>query len=147
MLFLTVALAVVSCNRKTVYHHYEHTPLTGWDKEDTLFFSVERMPQEAVIGRDVELRIADSYPFRSLCLIVEQTVYPSCQTRCDTVSCPLVDPDGTMLGQGITLYQYRFPLPEVRLNEGDSLRLSVRHDMRRETLAGIADIGIRMMAY
>lgn len=138
---------MVGCGRKTIYHHYEHTPLTGWEKDDTLFFSVEHMTHDAVVQRDVELRIADNYPFRSLSLVVEQTVQPSCHSRRDTLDCQFMTPDGKILGQGITLYQYRFPLPDVKLNEGDTLSLRVYHNMRRETLAGIADIGIRMAAY
>ena len=143
---LAVALAVASCDRKTIYHHYEHTPLSGWEKDDTLFFSMKPITQAAVLHRDIELRTDDSYPFRSLNLIVEQTTFPSRLIRRDTLDCQLVTPDGTMLGRGITLYQYRFRLPDVSLTEGDSLSLSIHHNMRRETLPGIADVGIRMMA-
>ena len=144
---LTVALAVASCDRKTIYHHYEPTPLAGWEKGDTLFFAVKPIGQQTTIQRDIELRIADSYPFRSLNLIVEQTTLPSYKIRRDTVDCQFMTPNGKVLGQGITLYQYRFRLPDVSLNEGDSLRLSIYHNMRRETLTGIADIGIRMTGY
>ena len=144
---ITVALVTASCDRKTIYHHYEHTSLTGWEKGDTLFFSPKRMTQTAVIQRDVELRISDNYPFRSLNLIIEQTTLPSCHIRRDTLDCQFMTPDGKILGQGITLYQYRFRLPEVSLNEGDSLSISIYHNMRREILSGIADIGVRLSAY
>lgn len=147
LIFLTVALVVSGCNRKTIYHHYEHTSLAGWEKDDTLFFSVELMPQGGSVQRDVELRIADNYPFRSLSLIVEQTTLPSCQTRRDTLDCQFVAHDGKILGQGITLYQYRFQLPDVNVSEGDTLKFSIYHNMRRETLTGIADVGIRLTAY
>ena len=147
MFFMTVALAMASCDRKTIYHHYEHTPLTGWEKNDTLFFSLSRIAKDAVIQRDIELRIADSYPFRNLSLIIEQTTWPAGHTHRDTLDCQLMAPDGKILGQGITLYQYRFSLPDMSLNEGDSLSLHICHDMRRETLPGIADIGIRLAAY
>ena len=147
IIYITVALVTASCDRKTVYHHYEHTPLEGWEKDDTLFFSTERMPQEAALQRDIELRMADSYPFRNLSLIIEQTTLPSCHTQRDTLDCPLITPDGKILGQGITLYQYRFRLPDISVSEGDSLKLKIYHNMRRETLTGIADIGVRLMTY
>ena len=139
-----VVLAVAGCDRKTVFHHYEHTPLTGWEKGDTLFFTIQRMPLTAVLQRDVELRTTDSYPFGNISLVVEQTTFPSRLTRRDTLDCRLVTPDGTLTGRGITLYQYRFPLPAVSLAEGDSVRLGICHNMRRETLTGIADVGIRL---
>ena len=145
-ILLTVALAIAGCDRKTIFHHYEHTPLAGWAKDDTLFFSVQYVPQATVVHRDIELRTDDSYPFRNLSLIVEQTTFPSQLIRRDTFDCQLMTPDGTVLGQGITLYQYRFHLPDVSLTEGDSLCLSIHHNMRREALPGIADVGIRMTA-
>ena len=146
-MLLTVVLAIAGCDRKIVYHHYEPTSLAGWEKDDTLFFVVRRVPQTAVLRRDVELRTDGSYPFQSLSLIVEQTTFPAGLTRRDTLDCRLVTPDGTVTGRGITLYQYRFPLPTASLTRGDSVCLSIRHNMRRETLTGIADVGIRLTAY
>lgn len=146
-LILCLTVAFISCDRKTIYHHYEHTPLAGWEKEDTLFFAIGRMTHKSTLQRDVELRTADNYPFRSLSLIVEQTVLPSGQMSRDTIDCDLTTPDGNIIGQGITLYQYRYPLPAVSLNEGDSISLRIYHNMRREVLAGIADVGIRLTTY
>lgn len=144
---ITVALALAGCNRKTLYHHYEHTPLAGWEKSDTLYFSVKPNTSRTTIRRDVELRITSAYPFKGLNLVVEQTALPSQQSRHDTIDCRLTDDEGYTLGNGITLYQYRFELPDATINQGDSLRLSIRHNMKRETLPGIADIGIRLTTY
>ena len=33
-----LCVLVTACNQKTAYYHYEHTPMTGWDKNDTLTF-------------------------------------------------------------------------------------------------------------
>ena len=147
LIFLTVALAVAGCDRKMIYHHYEHTSLEGWEKGDTLFFAVKPIAQRTVMRRDVELRTAGSYPFRNLSLIVEQTILPSYSICRDTLDCCLVTPDGTVLGQGITLYQYRFSLPDTNLEEGDSLSLRIYHNMRCEVLPGVADVGLRLTAY
>lgn len=143
---LTVALAFAGCNRKTIYHHYEHTPISGWDKNDTLTFTV-KAKQRAVIQRDIELRISGDYPFQRLNLIVEQTTYPNGIRRRDTLSCDLIDPQGNILGQGVSLYQYRFHMTDISLNEDDSLCIDIRHNMKREILPGIADVGVCLTAY
>ena len=49
-----------------------------------------------------------------------------------------------MKGHGISTYQYNFHLTTLTLNEGDSLHIAVRHNMKREILPGISDIGIRL---
>ena len=144
---LAVALALAGCNRKTIYHHYEHVPLAGWAKNDTLCFSVSPVSERAVAQRDVELRTSGDFPFQRLLLVVEQTAYPSRICRRDTLNCLLVDPEGNIKGDGATLYQYRFHMTDISLNEGDSLSVRIRHDMKREVLPGIADVGIRLTAY
>ena len=142
-----VAMALASCNRKTIYHHYEHTSLSGWEKNDTLNYLVPSAKLRAVAQRDVEVRISGDYPFRNLFLMVEQTTYPSNIRRRDTLNCELVTPDGSYKTRGVTFYQYRFPLTDISINEGDSLCIRIRHNMKREILPGIADIGIRLTAY
>jgi gliding motility-associated lipoprotein GldH len=143
---LTVALAIAGCNRKTIYHHYEHTPVAGWEKSDTLTFTV-KAKERAVVQRDVELRISGEYPFQRLNLVIEQTTYPAGISRRDTLNCDLIDPQGNIQGQGLSLYQYRFHMTDISLNEGDSLCINIRHNMKRELLSGVTDVGLRLRTY
>lgn len=146
-LIWTVALVITGCNRNIIYHHYEPTPLEGWEKSDTLRFTLPAAKKRSVVQRDVELRISANYPYQNITLIVEQTTLPANLFRRDTVNCRLFSPDGNILGQGQSLYQFRFQMPDISLNEGDSLCIQVRHNMKREILPGIADVGIRLTAY
>lgn len=90
------------------------------------------------------LRVSEAYPFQSLTLIVEQTVFPEKRTTRDTLNCQIYDPKGTIKGQGINYFQYHYLVSERNLKEGDSLHITVRHDMRREIIPGVADIGIKL---
>ena len=141
---LAVVLALTGCHRRTLYHHFEHTPLSGWERNDTLLFYVMPARQNAVVQREVELRISEEFPFQRLTLVVEQTTLPANFIRRDTVNCNLIDQEGNVLGEGITLFQYRFALPDTSVDEGDSITIAIRHNMKRETLPGIADIGLRL---
>ena len=105
---------------------------------------------------EVGLRISSDYPFTGLNLIVEQTVASGeknrtlvertdlVQERSDTLSCNLVDQQGRAKGRGISHYQYLFHLTTLEINEGDMLYVAIRHDMKREILPGIADIGVKL---
>jgi len=146
LIVLTVALAFAGCNRKTIYHHYEHTPVAGWEKNDTLTFTV-KAKERAVVQRDVELRISGEYPFQRLNLVIEQTTYPAGISRRDTLNCDLIDSQGNIQGQGLSLYQYRFHMTDISLNEGDSLCVNIRHNMKRELLSGVTDVGLRLRTY
>ena len=144
LFMLTVALAFASCNRKTVYSHYEHTPLVGWEKNDYLSFSLPPFNQGGTYREEVGLRINGAYPFMGLTLIVEQQVFPSGMTRTDTLWCKLIDADGTIQGEGISYYQYSFHLCDMPLHKGDSLHVQLHHNMKREILPGISDVGLTL---
>ena len=144
MLMITVALALAGCNRKTIYSHYEHTPIGGWEKVDHLSFTLSPVPESGDFSEEVGLRINGAYPFMGLTLIVEQQTWPTGYMRSDTLSCNLIDEDGTILGEGISFYQYNFPMNNITLTEGDSLHVSIRHNMKREILPGISDIGLTL---
>lgn len=138
------ALLLASCMQDVVYDKYESTPLSGWEKNDTLSFSVPHMQRNGDYDVGLGLRINTLYPFMGLTLIVEQTVFPAQERRIDTLDCKLIDKNGKSLGQGVSYYQYNFPINHWALKQGDSLQVYVRHDMKREILPGISDIGIQL---
>lgn len=141
---VALLLLLTACNRQTVYNHYEHTPVTGWEKNDTLIFYTEPLTATSQYVEEVGVRISGDYPFMSLILIIDQTILPSFETRSDTLTCSLIDERGNAKGYGVSHYQYKFPLMTLPLREGDRLHISVRHDMKREILPGISDVGIKL---
>jgi len=143
MLAATVA-AMSACDSNVVFDRYEHTPLAGWEKNDTLFYQLPPLATSGRYREEIGLRTNEDFPFQRLCLVVEQKVYPSGKQRTDTFTCTLVSKQGIPKGDGVSLYQQRFPLTTLALNEGDSLRVSIRHNMKREILPGIADVGLKI---
>lgn len=136
------ALMMAGCTTDTVYNSYQHTPIKGWEKNDTLKFDIPRLAEGGPYALDLGLRINSAYPFMSLTLIVEQTIYPGNRQYRDTLNCPLINENGNMLGQGVSSFQYNFHANRLHLDTGDSLHITVRHDMKREILPGVSDIGI-----
>lgn len=130
-----------ACEHRMVYNHYEHVTAAGWEKTDDISFDVRPVSSCGKYAELVELRINHDYPFTGLTLIVEQTIYPSKVMRCDTLNCQLIDQQGNTIGNGVSQYQYQFPLATLRLAKNDSLHVSIRHDMKREILGGITDVG------
>ncbi len=153
LIIFTVASTFVGCNRKTVFAQYAHTPINGWERNDTLNFMFkpsESIPLHGVkdsilnFQECVELRINSSYPFRSLYLVVEQTILPAGIKKSYSLPCFLVNKRGLFNGRGVNFYQYHFHLTDMRLHRDDSVSIRIRHNMKREILPGISDIGIRI---
>lgn len=140
---LAFAVCLLACSRGNVYVCYHHVPSGGWDKNDTLTYDVPPLPS----GRyreEVGLRIDRSYPFTSLSLVVKHIVLPSGYVHYDTLTCRLVDNNGKFRGQGVSLYQHTFHLNTLQLHDGDSLHVSIKHNMKREVMQGVSDVGIRL---
>lgn len=137
-------IMLAACNRRLVYDKYVSTPVTGWEKNDTLSFEISPVDSAASYQSYLGLRITDAYPFTALTLIVEQHVYPCDEVMVDTVHCQLTDDRGNATGNGLSYHQYKFPITLMQLQHGDSIHVRVRHDMKREILPGVSDVGLSL---
>lgn len=144
---------LTSCKDAVIYNQYSHIPIAGWEKNDTLSFEIPPLANGGYYQEQLGLRITGAYPFMGLTLIVEQTIYPTESNKeektmkVDTIQCSLIDKNGVTKGQGISYYQYDVPINVYRMNANDSIHLCIRHDMKREILPGISDIGIKMVKH
>ena len=141
---LFAGLLFSACKQQVVYHHFEHVAEEEWDKFDDLTFEIPPVSEEGTYREEAELRIDRTYPFQGLSLLVEQTVYPSGVRHLYVLKCDLIDKHGRIKGDGISYFMYRIPVGTVSLNEGDSIHISVKHNMKRETMTGITDLGIKL---
>lgn len=136
--------AICSCDDATIYDSYQHTSVVGWDRSDTISFDMHPVEQAGDYMEEVGIRLSGDYPFMELCLIVEQMVIPSNMVRTDTIVCNVASTSGSPRGHGVNYFQHQLPIGSVRLAEGDSLHVTVHHHMRRETLPGVADVGLKI---
>lgn len=137
-------MLLTACNKRTVYYHYEHTPLTGWERNDTISFVAGPFDKDGLYEEEVGLRITGEYPFMGLNMIVEQQIASTQESRRDTLVCDLVNENGSVNGAGVSQYQYMFRLSTLELQAGEKLFVAIRHDMKREILPGISDVGVKI---
>lgn len=150
-LFLFFVVLLASCTGRKVYDHYEHTTLSGWDRVDELDYNIPALKDSGRYVTTLGLRISEVYPFQSLTLKVKQRIYHKTKGKAGkpktytyTINCSLFDSKGRIKGNGISYYQYHYHVSEAELQQGDSIHISVSHDMRREIMPGISDIGISL---
>ena len=144
LLAAMLLLVLSACNRKLVYDRYLSTPISGWEKNDTLSYDIRPVSGTDTYDMWLGLRTSEAYPFTAITLIVEQHIYPKDTIVNDTVNCKLTDRHGNASGTGVNFHQYRFPVTELQLQDGDSIHIRVRPDMKREILPGISDVGISL---
>lgn len=139
-------MVLCGCQRQVVYHQFRHISEPGWDKTDTLHFDITPLKADGTYSINAELRTDKNFPFQKLTLEVNQTVFPSLETYHDKINCDLISEDGVINGDGISYFQYRFHVRDISLHQGDSIHLSLTHNMKREIMPGIADVGICLSA-
>lgn len=143
---------MVSCDEQKLYDHFQHTSLSGWARNDTLTFLLPAVKEKGTYLIDLGLRINSAYPFTGITLVVEQYVYPHASTTLlptafsrDTLNCKLFDDNGKPKKEGINLFQYNYHVKQFNLSPNDSIKVQVRHVMKRESPEGIADVGIKLL--
>lgn len=148
------AFAVVcltSCGERPAYAHYESVHVEGWAKGDTLHFCLPPQKESGTFTRVLGLRINDYYPFTQLSIIMGwerisaagnegwQEVIEKEKRR---IIVTLFDEKGNPTGTGINHYQYLFTLSDVYQESGDSLHAWIVPNMTRDSLTGVADVGL-----
>ena len=144
LMICTTVAGLSSCDESLSYSHYEHAPLTGWEKNDTLIFCTRPVAKTGRYHIEVGLRTTNDYPFTSVSLNIEQYISSQAVKVNYKPQLILMEKNGKIRGQGVSLYQYTMPVADIKLQQGDSVRFCIRHDMKREILPGIADVGITL---
>ena len=142
-LLLTVAWSMTSCSRQqTVYANYAPIDDTTWEKTDTITFDVPPVKAAGTYQEKLGLRLADDFPFLALSMDIEIQVQPKGILHSSQHKFSVIDQGGNPKGKGLSLQQYTFDLGDLELEEGDSLHISMAHNMKREILLGVVDLGI-----
>ena len=137
-------MAAVACHPHTRYDEYQHTDAEGWDRDTVLCFDVAPVTSTDTYIETLNIRTDNRYPFRQLCLIVDQEKIPSHEHLTDTLLFSIYNDDGDNEGRGFSLFQNEKVFRFLPLSQGDSLHVTVRHDMRRHSIPGIHEVGLRL---
>lgn len=141
---ITAVCLFMSCTTSTLYHHYEHTADGGWDKRDTLIFKTDTVIHAGEYTTTLCIRTDATYPYRNLSVRATQILEPGGHLSTHTIDMDIRQKNGTQAADGITYYTYEAPIGRVTLRPGDSLTVKVAHNMRRETMPGVTDVGVKV---
>ena len=146
---IIAAAAFTSCFDNTIHFEYKGTDIRGWNREDSITFNIRPLEVSSYYFEEIGIRANIEYPYERIHLKVRQEVISTTdttrrQTITDKVSLPIYDEKGTPIGSGVNLRQYQIPLKTIKLQAGDSLKVSIKHNMRDSVICGIADVGVKI---
>lgn len=147
MLTFLVAFAVLlaSCDEVRKYDRYRGVSVHGWDREDSLTFDTSPL-QRGDYQMNIGIRATQLYPFKDLGLTLNWTVYPSRKEYHKELKYPLFDNDGRLGGRnGISNSEFLFYATDLHVNKGDSLHITITHNMNQQVIQGITDVGVQLL--
>lgn len=118
----------------------------GWHKNKSVNF--EFSVNDAQIPKNIifVVRNNNSYPFSNIRFFVTQTDLQTKKTATDTVNFTIAKPNGEWLGKGFgetkeisVPYRTNYKFPK-----NGRYQFSVKHAMRKDSLQGIEDLGIKI---
>ena len=136
-ILLAVVIIAAACQRNTIYHSYQPVNHTGWEKSDTLLYSLnDTLTNISSNQFYIGIRHKDSYKYQDRWLTINN----------DTVHLQLADSAGYWYGNGIgELRHLIFPISTQFLHLEDSItEIRICHIMEDNPLKGIQDIGIEI---
>lgn len=145
IILLFAAAALSACDEHTVYHTFQSLPAGGWQRKDTLFFSVD-VPDSLIDCKlSVEVRNRNNYPYQNLDLSISRDNPDARPLPADTLRLILADKEGLWKGDGWGgLYQTSFPAGNVRIGKAGTYLFKIAYTLPDEALQGINDIGIKL---
>lgn len=147
LLFLSAILAIVfsACNKTSNYSEFRDLPSKGWNRYDTIYFTVPISTQEP-LNITLESRNNGQYPYQNLWLFVSCKC-DSIVLFSDTVEVVLADKLGKWKGSGWgSLYELSIPYKSnFRFPKSNkSYVFKVVQGMRDFDLQGIESFGLRI---
>lgn len=137
-----VATVFHGCGDNCIYDRYAHIDLGGWERNDTAAFGFP-CKRDGIYSISIGLRANMDFPYKTISMAVERTIYPSKDTRHDTICCRIIDENGYLVGKrGISNSEIICHFEDLRLRKNDSIRIKINHCMRREIIPGLSEIGI-----
>lgn len=138
---------VCSCTLDVKFSKYKPVSSDGWDIEDTINFSTDTLRQDGRYAFTCGVRTARAFPYQDLVMMVERKVYRDSALvlhKREKVTCPIVTSEGNFTGEGMATKLHEIGLKDFILQTGDSVDVSIYHQMTRQNLPGIVDIGLKM---
>ncbi len=124
---------------------YQSVAPQGWERSDEKVFTAPKIEKTGEYDLSLLLRTDHKFPFMSLTVVINEDIFPHEEHLSDTISCPIFNENGGAKGGGISLFQQSLPVRTQLLGAGDSLVITVKHFMQRDSLPGVLDVGVSLV--
>lgn len=150
LLFLLVALLIISCDKKRVFDEYKSVG-NSWHKDSVITFKLPKLESGKNYNLFVNVRDNNDYPFDNMFLIVSLE-QPNKKTLVDTLEYKMANPDGSLMGDGFTdIKESKLFYKKTAFKLKGDYKIHIQQAVRQtgkvtgvDNLKGITEVGFRV---
>lgn len=137
-----------SCDKNRFFEQNSEIKDEKWSSNHKKAFQVNISDTISLFNFYLNIRNTNDYPYANLYVFI-QTVFPDSSLAQDTLELQLANVEGRWLGKGNGKYKYsHFILRRaMHFAQMGNYTFNIEQGMRRDTLIGISDVGIRLEYY
>ncbi|NLZ73918.1 MAG: gliding motility lipoprotein GldH [Bacteroidales bacterium] len=137
-------LFIMCTTSNVIYHSFQSINPKGWEKQDTIHFSIPIETEEQLL-LEIEIRHITDYKYKELKLALTHNLMDSTTTKTDSLSITLANDEGRWKGIGIgSIFQIKDTLCITNRTFPGNYKIDISHLMQKESIPGIHDIGVRI---
>ncbi len=142
---LVFLLGTSSCSKDsaTLVYEYHAVPIQGWNKTDTVVFTLPDVLKEGQYQIKVGVRTNARFPYANVWLGVCQTLEQPDTVILDTVCCA-VSAESGITKEGIGLFLTESQLPGQYYHLGQKGCVKVFHILQKEEIPGVLQVGLQI---
>ncbi len=146
ILLLLSFLLLSACTNNAVFQDSKQLPNYGWNKDSVVIFNYTATDTVGIYDIVVDIRNDNNYRYQNFWLFINSISPDSLEFK-DTLECVLADSHGKWIGKGggsLRELPVSF-MPQIKFPKLGIYRFELIQGMREDTLAGIHDIGLRII--
>ena len=145
-ILLLFSFLMAGCSDDAVFQDSKEFPSYGWDKDNVIRFDYTSTDTLGTYDIIIDVRNDGNYHYQNFWLFVN-SISPDLIEFKDTLECVLADNHGRWIGKGGgSLHQLPVSfMQQVKFPKLGVYRFELIQGMREDTLAGIHDIGLRII--
>jgi gliding motility-associated lipoprotein GldH len=143
-----VLMSLPGCHSRNFFEQNQAIVKEEWFASDIKEYKIDVNDTNSYFNFYLNVRNNNNYPFANLYVFLE-TRFPDSTKARDTLELQLADVTGKWLGKGTSRYKYNsFILRKaMRFVKPGEYKFRLEQGMRRDTLEGISEVGIKLDFY
>ena len=145
-ILILFSFLIAGCSDNIAFQDSKGFPSYGWDKDSVVVFDYAATDTVGTYDIIIDIRNDGNYRYQNFWLFVN-SVSPDLVEFRDTLECVLADNYGRWIGKGGgSLYQLPVSfMRQIKFPKSGIYKFELIQGMREDTLAGIHDIGLRII--